>query len=369
MLHILPSLDIGGLGTLALNLIRAWPVEDRHVVIAPFTPTSKPELKPEFEHLKCVVVEVVRNPLQPMEMVEQVQYSASVKVGLLPDEKCLIYNISDCVWHSMALRRAGAKPENIFCHAGTVPPDEKAETVYKIMNSPFTEGVRFIFASAAVRDRLVQIGIPKAAAGPVIWNGVESKRFSFSREHKDPFITSIGFVGRMAPEAKDYPTLIRAFGRMRSGARSALFLAGDGPSRGEYQRLVREEEIQGVTFLGALRETEIPLFLEYLDIFVMASLPIEGMSIALVEAICAGLPIIATDAPSNIEVLGGSGCIVPSGDPDIMAKALYDMVLSSRFRYELGQACEKRRHEFSIQTCAKKYYEFFQTSSGRISPS
>ncbi len=105
---------------------------------------------------------------------------------------------------------------------------------------------------------------------------------------------------------KDYPTIIRAFaGLRRSGREAVLLLAGEGGCLGECAALARSLDLNGeVRFLGSVKE--VASVLAAADAFVHASRS-EGMSNSVLEAMSAGLPIVASDIPANREALGREG--------------------------------------------------------------
>jgi glycosyltransferase involved in cell wall biosynthesis len=85
------------------------------------------------------------------------------------------------------------------------------------------------------------------------------------------------------------------------------------------------------------------------DVFVLPS-EIEGFSLALLEAMARGLPCIATDAGGNREALGdGAGIVVPSRDPDALAKALISVVRSADGGSDMGTRARRRAlSEFDV---------------------
>ena len=358
ILHVLPSYDLGGLGSLALELIRAWDQSDDCAVIAPRYPATVPALKSEFEALDIKALEIER-PRDHMAYVAHLQWA----IRTIGDfDGAIIYNVFDHVWTTMALKRAGVRPpKRILAHVGTILPD--AEHPRAMFKSPYTQGVTFIPASAAVHNRLVALGVRPEALGPIIWNGVDLDNF-WPRKPKaaEAASISIGFIGRMAPEAKDFPTLIKAMGLLNAEAKSKckLLLVGDGPLQPEYFKLGQQMAPGQVEFLGPMKPAQVRRFLSDLDFFVMAALPIEGMSMALVEAIAAGLPIIATDVPGNREVVDEHGLLTKPGDPVDMARAIEGLVLDEDRRAYFAELSAARRREFSIEITARHYRELLQ---------
>lgn len=129
-------------------------------------------------------------------------------------------------------------------------------------------------------------------------------------------------VGSLTPQ-KDFPLLIRAFARVRQQMSARLMILGEGVLRGELEQLIES--------LGVTEDVALPGFVdepyEYMcraSLFVLSS-QYEGLPSVLIEALCCGLPVVATDCPSGPqEILNGGkyGSIVPVGDLDALAAAI-----------------------------------------------
>ena len=116
-----------------------------------------------------------------------------------------------------------------------------------------------------------------------------------------------GIVGRLDP-IKDHPTLFRALAALRAqGGDARLLVVGEGPEEDRLRAVAGE----GVHFLG--NRTDVPRVLQALDLFVLSSLN-EGISNTILEAMAAGLPVVATRVGGNSELVedGVSGRLVNS---------------------------------------------------------
>ena len=376
LLHLLPTFDAGGLGSLAYDLVRAWPQTDTHTILAARFPQTAPTLKRQFEKLVGAerVREVPRDMLRPMGFVDALRDTARAYGAF---DAAFIYNWFDHVWYTMGLRRSGHH-RLIFCHVGTVVPP--GDMTHRMFGSPYTVGVRFVPASRAVEAGLVAAGANPASICPVIWNGVDERMFEVKipppleahpPEEAPPVV--FGFTGRMAPDAKDFDGLIRAFAKLtgRARARACLVLAGDGPKRRDFEALalslglsVRGDGVPtpgAVSFPGLLPREYVPEFLRSLDVFVMAALPIEGMSMALVEAIVAGLPIIATDVPSNREILEAVSIGRLVKGVDGLVQALEWLATDDEARVKLAAKSVSVRGRFTISRVAESYRALLTT--------
>lgn len=157
----------------------------------------------------------------------------------------------------------------------------------------------------------------------VIPNGIDLKRFTFRGPPRpvDGRPVEILMVARL-DAGKDHEGLIEAVRILSArGIDVRVLLAGDGSKR---EALEARAAPLGdtVRFLGPRQD--IPKLLAAADVFAFAVQPEEGLGIALVEAMAAGTPIVATDVGACREVLenGRCGTLVPPRNPEALADAL-----------------------------------------------
>ncbi|MEM7306904.1 MAG: glycosyltransferase [Planctomycetota bacterium] len=159
-------------------------------------------------------------------------------------------------------------------------------------------------------------------------------------------------VARFAPQ-KAHDVLLRAFAQARAeNPRLRLALVGDDPfgdGRQRAEALAAELALgEGALFLGIRRD--VPALLALSDAFVMASLW-EGLGLVFLEAMAAGLPVLATRVSAVPEVVvdGETGVLVPPGDPEPLAAALLRLAADPAERRRLGAAGRDRvRDRFGL---------------------
>jgi glycosyltransferase involved in cell wall biosynthesis len=143
-------------------------------------------------------------------------------------------------------------------------------------------------------------------------------------------------AGRLAPE-KGLEDLIEAAAMLQSAGRPfRVILAGDGPMRAQLEALAENRGAAGrVAFLG-YRE-DVADLLAACDLVVLPSVR-EGLSIALLEAMAAGKPIVATRIGGNLAVAGQEemALLVPPGDPKALADAILRYWRDPALRHRLG---------------------------------
>lgn len=171
----------------------------------------------------------------------------------------------------------------------------------------------------------------------------------------------IGIVARLAPE-KDHNTLLEAFKIVlqKTNKKVKLVVVGDGNLRKELEEKARHISIsENTIFLG--ERHDVPELLATFDLFVLSSLT-EGISLTLLEAMAAGLPIVATNVGGNPEIVlnNQTGIIVPSRDPISMANGIVKVIGNINKAKQMGEMGKDRMAKvFSVKTMAKKYEEVY----------
>ncbi len=156
-------------------------------------------------------------------------------------------------------------------------------------------------------------------------------------------------VGRLVPW-KGFEGLIDAVADLREkGIRASLAIIGDGPDREALKGYLRERlGIHGACLAGSLSRSEVLAAIKNADVFALNS-SYEGLSHVLIEALALGVPIVATRAGGNSELIqdGVNGLLVPVGDPeslaDALSRVLTDKALSAKL--SLGAKLSARRFE------------------------
>jgi glycosyltransferase involved in cell wall biosynthesis len=154
-------------------------------------------------------------------------------------------------------------------------------------------------------------------------------------------------VGRLV-RIKDVPTFLRAARLVRAQRADARFaLVGDGEERAGLEALGRELGLDdAVTFFGWRRD--LAAVYGDLDVVVNASRN-EGTPVALIEALAAGRPVVATRVGGTPDLLGAGerGLLVPPGDPEALARAVLetlDQSEAARRRASAGREHVLARH-------------------------
>ena len=157
------------------------------------------------------------------------------------------------------------------------------------------------------------------------------------------------FVGRIHP-VKAVPRLIRAVALMQEPVDTVI--VGDGPGLLEVERAVRELRLRNVQLVGVQQGDELLHWYEWADVFVLPS-ESEGMPLAMLEAMAAGLPVVATDVPGSRETLGDAG-VLAALDPPSLAAALDRVAGDRELRDRLGEQSLIRAQEYSWERLTER---------------
>jgi glycosyltransferase involved in cell wall biosynthesis/cellulose synthase/poly-beta-1,6-N-acetylglucosamine synthase-like glycosyltransferase len=199
----------------------------------------------------------------------------------------------------------------------------------------------------------------------VIRNGIDVNRRGVAIDDR-PARTRVVAIGRLTP-VKDLPTLLRAV-RMVADTDPAfqIDVVGDGPSRPALERLRRELGLERhVTFHGA-RE-DVHAMLSEAQLFVQSSLS-EGISLTLLEAMAAGVPIVATGVGGTPEVVdhGVTGLLVSPARPERLAAAMLTVLNDRGLAQRMGAAARERAEQhFNILQMAASYEALYEEATAR----
>ncbi len=214
--------------------------------------------------------------------------------------------------------------------------------------------------------------VPKGRMLAVV-NGIDTDRFhpdealrgatrrAEGRNEHDRIILAVGSLTAV----KDYPTLLRAFAKIEPGGHPLhLWIVGAGPLRAQLEALAAELGVRAsVRFFGVRFDTAA--LYNAADVCTLASLW-EGFGLVVAEAMASGKVVVATDCGGPAEVLGGCGSLVPPGDPQALAAALFRaLALDPQQRARLGaQARERVLEQYSLQRCVRLWRRLYTGQTG-----
>lgn len=257
-------------------------------------------------------------------------------------------------FYSAVSRHIRTSPRVLFTEHGRHWPDQRrpkrvmANRLLLRQNDRVTAVGRFVKTALVENEGIAPDRIQ------VVHNGIDPAPYptrESGRSLRNEIRAELGFgngdqvvlqVARFHP-VKDHVTGLRAFAVALNDAPNAhLLLVGDGDERERITKTITSLGVsKRVTLLGV--RSDVPRLMAAADLFMLSSVS-EGISVTLLEAMAAGLPIAATDVGGNSEVVkhNDTGLLSPRGDSTSMATNLASLLHNAQIRTTYGQAGRKR---------------------------
>ena len=185
---------------------------------------------------------------------------------------------------------------------------------------------------------------------------MDMARFAGERRREDDafrFITA----GRFSAE-KNHAMMLRAFAAfLGKGYDARLILLGRGELEGELRKLARELDIESrVVFTGFVENVQDHLV--NADVFLLSS-DYEALPLAVLEAMAAGLPVIATDVGGLRDIVTDNGILVPADDTEAMAQAMEKLYLEKALRTEMEKRATANAAKYDISNTVAGYSKLY----------
>ena len=217
--------------------------------------------------------------------------------------------------------------------------------------------------SRAAADRLAAEGMSRDKL-VVIGNALPAEAFAPAPAAlpKRPGSLRVGMVARMNHRYKNHSGFMRIARRIQQQMPNVEFLlAGDGPLRAELEREAQTLGIgDRVVFLGDRRD--IPAVMASLDVAVLTS-DSESLSNVILEAMAAGLPVVAYRVGGNAELIDEKrGQLISAGDEEGFAAAVERLLSAPSIRAQFGHNARKFAEEnFGLENVRARYEACYQT--------
>lgn len=219
----------------------------------------------------------------------------------------------------------------------------------------------YVAISKPVRDDLIGAGHDGARIHDLP-NGVPIPIRPWQRRPDWRDAPRASFVGRLAPE-KDLPTLLRAWPIVRESFPTArLVLVGEGPERTALASLAADLGLGADAFAMPGATGDVESELRASDLFVLPSAE-EGMSVALLEAMALGVPVVASGIPGNRRLVVDfkHGRLAPPGDAGALARTIVEQWSNFDRAFHMTRAARGRVEQlYSIRAVARQHLQLFR---------
>jgi glycosyltransferase involved in cell wall biosynthesis len=363
ILSIITSFTAGGAEALVTNLSRRFVAEGHQTLVAAL----------------CDAESLNNSPASELAMQRRLTQAGAGETTLH------LANRRNPISGAMALRRliAGFAPDVIHAHTAQA-------AVYLALLRPSVpvvmthHNIRLNFPAALFRllDTVVSEYVGISGECTVLLSGLSRRPVTTIINAADPacrapaprpapghtpVIISVG-----APSTqKDYVTLLRAAPLLRrslatAGRRCAIRIVGVGPRIPLLRRIIDDLGIGDMASLLGARD-DVPALLEEADLYVNTS-QWEGLPLAIIEALMAGLPVVATDIAGNRELVRGgvSGQLIPAENPAATAAAIASVLLDTPRYAALSRGAWEAGGRYSIDGAARQHLALYaRVGAGR----
>jgi glycosyltransferase involved in cell wall biosynthesis len=248
---------------------------------------------------------------------------------------------------------------------GILNPARRRQVVYRIFLAILRRADAWVAVSSRLRRAIEAVGVPSARL-VTIPNGVSTTRFVPRFEGQiqgagasDP--PQVVFVGRLVKD-KGLPVLLQAWTTVKEQVPGVtLHIVGDGPLEDEVRTLAHHSGLSECVRFHGHQQAVLP-FLQTASLFVLPSY-IEGLSNTLLEAMAAGLPVVATRVSGSEDVIeeGVTGLLVPPGDPIALAEAMTALLKNPARATAMGRNARQRiERSCGLESVVENYLNLYQ---------
>ena len=241
---------------------------------------------------------------------------------------------------------------------------------FAMANSAFSERdlIDAGYAPTAVVPVLVDEADPAVTASPRVLARLERQRPDRRSSANSGYGARWLFVGRLAPN-KCQHDIIAAFAAYRElyDADARLSLVGGRTSNVYFRSLellAGELGVDGaVEFTDTIPDDEKLAHLQSADVYVSLSRH-EGFNVPVIEAMRAGVPVVALASSATPGTVGDAGVLLPSSDPVLVAAAVDRVLTDAELRAELQRAAKERLDRFSLETVGRELVAVVRSAVG-----
>lgn len=347
--HIITTINRGGAENQLLILVSEQILLGYEISVIYLK--GEPELRQALEDIGAVVIDSVSKlpaPLQPLAIFKLVSRKDAIVHAHLPRAELVSFLVPSRF--TFVTSRHNAEP--FFPSAPKWLSNFLASLVA-------LRARRIIAISHSVSKYLLSRGeVQDASKIRVVYYGYRVRNLNRLRANNSSYDeTNLGTISRLA-EQKDLPTMFNVLEKYRVHVPGAtLRLVGAGPLESSLKDLAKKMSLENAIFFEG-RRSDILEYLQSLDVFLLTS-RYEGFGLVLLEAMDAGVPIIASRNSAITEVMGGNfPGLCETGNPSDFSEKILRLQ-DSQYRSKVLQFQEDRLALFKSVTMAMKIIEIY----------
>ncbi len=347
ILQVIDTLQLGGAEVLLRDLALRWQKSNLDVDIAILYSSGSP-LEQELSQAGVRVIPTGGGEIYALSQVRAL-------ARLLPGYDLIQVHLFPAqLWVAMAAKLARTRAPLVTTEHNTLNRRRWKRRYRALDRWMFLQYRKVICISEGAANAL-RDWVPETAGSlQVIPNGVDAERFRNAAAacKRDIIGCDAPVVLKVAcfEPQKDHACLLHA---MAAVPEAHLVLVGEGPLRPAMQDLARSLQLSDrVHFLG--RRVDVPQLLRMSDVYVQSS-RFEGFGLAAVEAMAAGVPVVASNVPGLAAVVAGAGALFPMGNEKRLAAEINSLLNSPERRAQLAAAGSRRVAEYTLERTASEY--------------
>lgn len=360
IIHIIFGLQLGGLERVVINLVSKLNRDE--FISKLYCLSSHKALGHELEQINVEVVYLNRRdkgiaPLLPFRLA----------LSLRKEKPMIVHthNFAGCLYGVSAAGMARV-PVIIHTEHGTTFPEQLKRVITRQIL--FRNVDKVVTVCNELKEKFHNFEKIPEGKMVTIPNGIDSKKFFLQTDRRklrkhlgfNDRDLLIGVVARLDP-IKDHATLLKAMPLVINEIPNVkLLVVGDGEERETLEKLAQGLSISNhVYFLG--EREDVPDILSILNLFVLPSKR-EGLSLSILEAMAAGLPVVVTDVGANSELVVDkkTGALVEPGDSQSLAHAIIGILSHLREADEMGKVGKMRFQQyFTLEKSVEAYKKLY----------
>ncbi|HOW25222.1 MAG TPA: glycosyltransferase [Bacteroidales bacterium] len=359
VLHIINNLSAGGAEKLILDTLPLYKEKgiDVHLLLLN---NRVPAFYEELRKTACCPIYIlgnksVYNPLLVFKIVPFLKKFDVVHVHLFP----ALY------WVAMAKLLGFSHTRLCFTEHGTTNR-RRLNPLFKIIDRFIYKRYNTVISISADVDKSLRnyLGIDTDKI-KLIPNGIDLRKIREAEPYprsvffKEENVKIVIMVSRFY-EPKDQLTIIKSLLHLPENVK--LLLVGDGDLLQQCKKLAKEIRLLNrIVFTGV--RLDVPSILKTADI-VVVSTKHEGFSLASLEGMASGRPVVASDVPAISELIKGTGVLFPVGNPEALANEILHLLSDDEHYRKVADACMVKASEYSIEKMVDQYIALWQEITG-----
>lgn len=371
VLHLIEHLRIGGAERVVVDLVTALDGEKiestvchyryRGILAEDLRQKGFPVVYMEKDFLTRSLPDLLRILLFPLVLLESAVFVFRLRRLMKRGQTDLVHShmFSANLWGRLAALLSGADFSITTEHTKYIRDTSVKHNILNRMLMPVTDRVVAISeeVAGAVEE---QQGVPRGRLA-VIPNGIVLPPRSPSGRSVRGGPPTVASIGRLVPE-KRHDVLLKAVKScLAEVVDLRCWIVGDGPERPKIERLIVDLGLQGaVEMLGEQRD--VPSLFPRMTVVANSS-EREGLPLSLLEAMGAGIPVVATDVGGNREIVldGETGILVPSEDHVALAGGICRIVRDRDLAEKMtARARSLVEGKHSIEAVSKRYEALYE---------